>query len=50
VTTAIVVTTLGIVGIGIVINQLFRLRAWLKNAPPIEPPAEETPKPPDETA
>jgi hypothetical protein len=47
--TAIVVTTLGLLGISMVINQLLRLRTWLKNAPPIAPPAEEAPKPPDET-
>jgi hypothetical protein len=37
VTTAIVVTTLGLLGIGIVVNQLLRLRRWLKNSPPSEP-------------
>jgi hypothetical protein len=39
VTIAIVVTTLGLLGVGIVVNQLFRLNKWLKNSPPLEPPA-----------
>lgn len=38
VTTAIVVTVLVLVGIGIVINELLRLRTWLKNSP--IPPSE----------
>lgn len=42
VTTAIVVTTLVLLGIGIVINELLRLRKWLKRSPPAggdaEPP------------
>jgi hypothetical protein len=40
VTAIIVVLALG--GVGIVINQLLRLRSWLKNSPP-------SPDPPDET-
>ena len=46
VTTAIVVTALGLLGIGIVVNELLRLKRWLKNSPPIEPPSE----PPSEPA
>jgi hypothetical protein len=45
VTTAIIVVTLVLLALGIVINQLFRLRDWLKNSPaperPIEPPDED---------
>ncbi len=37
VTTAIVMTTLGLLGIGIVVNELLRLKRWLKNSPPSEP-------------
>ncbi|SOJ57871.1 hypothetical protein MSIMFB_05349 [Mycobacterium simulans] len=40
VTTAIVVTTLVLLGIGIVINELLRLRKWLKRSPPAEGDAE----------
>lgn len=32
--TTVIVVTLAIVGIGIVINELLRLRSWLKNSPP----------------
>jgi hypothetical protein len=42
--TAIVVT-LTLVGLGIVINQLLRLRKWLKNSPPDG----QVPKPPERT-
>jgi hypothetical protein len=38
VTTAIIVVTLVLLALGIVINQLFRLKDWLKNAPPVVPP------------
>lgn len=48
-TTAIVVTTLVLLGIGIVVNGLLRLKRWLNNSPPpirpADPPAAE---PPDE--
>lgn len=45
VTTAVVVT-LTLLGIGIVIDRLFWLRKWLKNAPPSgEPP--KRPEPPE---
>ena len=37
-TTAIVVTTLVLLGIGIVVNGLLRLKRWLNNPPPSEPP------------
>jgi hypothetical protein len=42
VTTVIVVTVLVLLGLGIVINELLRLRRWLKNAPTAEPPDEDT--------
>jgi hypothetical protein len=41
VTTMIVVTVLGLLGLGIVINQLLRLRTWLKNSPPLPPPPDD---------
>lgn len=44
-TTAIVVTTLVLLGLGIVINGLLRLRRWLNNSPA----APEALRPPDET-
>jgi hypothetical protein len=40
-TTAIVVTTLVLLGIGMVVNQLLRLKRWLKNSPPIKPADQE---------
>ena len=49
VTTAIVVTTLVLLGIGIVVNELLRLKRWLKNSPPMEPAGDDAPEPPDET-
>jgi hypothetical protein len=45
-TTVIVVTVLGLLGLGIVINQLLRLKGWLKNSPPLPPPLED----PDDAA
>ncbi|WP_211699678.1 hypothetical protein [Mycobacterium spongiae] len=33
-TTAIVVTVLVLLGIGIVVNELLRLKKWLKSSPP----------------
>ena len=44
VTTAIVVTLVLLLGIGIVVNELLRLRKWLKNPPKSEKAAE----PPDQ--
>jgi hypothetical protein len=49
VTTAIIVVTLVLLGLGIVINELFRLRTWLKNSPPPEPPDENAAGPPEGT-
>ena len=49
-TTAIIVVTLVLLALGIVINQLFRLKDWLKNSPPVlPPPDEDTAGPPEET-
>jgi hypothetical protein len=48
VTTAIVVTTLVLLGLGIVVNELLRLKRWLKNSPPLPPPDEDPAEPPDE--
>jgi hypothetical protein len=47
VTTAIVVT-LALLGIGIVINALLRLKRWLNNSPPIAPPGEDAAAPPEQ--
>ncbi|WP_155763693.1 hypothetical protein [Mycobacterium asiaticum] len=44
-TTAIIVGTLILLGFGIVINGLLRLRGWLKNSPAIPNP--ELPDEPD---
>jgi hypothetical protein len=48
VTIAIVVTTLVLLGIGIVINELLRLKRWLKNSPPIQPADPQAAEPPEE--
>ncbi|QLL07237.1 hypothetical protein [Mycobacterium vicinigordonae] len=40
-TTAIIVGTLVLLGLGIVINGMFRLRDWLKNSPPLPPPPDD---------
>ncbi len=48
VTTAIVVATLALLGIGIVVNELLRLRRWLKNSPPSEPHDGDAAEPPEE--
>lgn len=45
VTTAIVVTVLALVGLGIVINELLRLRTWLKNSPTPPPEGEDADPP-----
>lgn len=44
--TAIVVVLLALVGVGIVIDQLLRLKAWLDKPPP---PSRGPQEPPDET-
>jgi hypothetical protein len=50
VSTAIVVAIvvmLMLLGIGMVVNQLLRLRKWLNTSRPDEPPAEEGHQPPE---
>jgi hypothetical protein len=39
--TAAIVVTLVLLGLGIVINGLLRLRRWLNNTPPSEPPEQD---------
>ncbi len=49
VSTAIVVAIVAVLmllGIGMVVNQLFRLRKWLNAAPPEPPPGDDAPRPP----
>jgi hypothetical protein len=48
VTTAIVVTTLALLGIGIVVNGLLRLKRWLNNPPPTAPPGGDAAAPPEQ--
>jgi hypothetical protein len=36
-----IVVLLVLLGIGIVVNQLFRMKDWLKNSPPLDPPEDE---------
>jgi hypothetical protein len=43
-----VVTTLGLLGIGIGVNQLLRLKRWLKNSPPIVSSDGDAAEPPEE--
>ncbi|CAN5839408.1 hypothetical protein BH10ACT9_BH10ACT9_55330 [soil metagenome] len=40
-TTAIVVSVVGLLGIGLVVSQLFRMKEWLKKSPPLPPPIED---------
>ncbi|MCW2664627.1 MAG: hypothetical protein JWP83_5779 [Mycobacterium sp.] len=50
VSTAIVVAivaTLMLLGIGMVVNQLLRLRKWLNDSPPHKTPGEEAQHPPE---
>lgn len=42
-----VVVVLMLAGIGIVVNQLLRLRTWLNAPPPNRAPGEEPPPPPE---
>lgn len=42
-----IVVTLMLLGIGMVVNQLFRLRKWLNAPPPGQPPGEDAHGPPD---
>ena len=42
-----IVATLMLLGIGMVVNQLLRLRKWLNAQPPEPPPGEQAHHPPD---
>jgi hypothetical protein len=42
-----IVAVLVLLGIGIVVNQLLRLRKWLNTSPPDEAPGEVGPQPPE---
>jgi hypothetical protein len=43
--TYVVVAVVALMGVGLVLSQLFRLKDWLKNAPPWEPEQPEQPEP-----
>jgi hypothetical protein len=42
--TWVIVIGVALLGVGLVLSQLFRLKDWLKNAPPVAPT--ELPEPP----
>jgi hypothetical protein len=42
-----IVATLMLLGIGMVVNQLFRLRKWLNTPHPDQPPGEQAHHPPE---
>jgi hypothetical protein len=42
-----VVVVLMLLGIGMVVNQLLRLKKWLNAAPPDQAPGDEAPRPPE---
>ncbi len=41
-----IVAVVILLGVGMVVNQLLRLRRWLNNSPPGPPPPEEPPETP----
>ncbi len=41
-----IVAVVILLGVGMVVNQLLRLRRWLDNSPPGPPPPEEPPESP----
>jgi len=43
-----IVAALGLVGIGVVISQLLKMRDYLKNSPPLPPPIDRPVAPDDE--
>jgi hypothetical protein len=43
----VIVATLMLLGIGMVVNQLLRLRKWLNDSPPDTAPGEEAHRPPE---
>jgi hypothetical protein len=47
--TYVVVAVVALMGVGLVLSQLFRLKDWLKNAPPSEPEQPEPEAPLDES-
>ncbi len=46
-TVVVIVAGLMLLGIGMVANQLLRLRSYLKNSPPAQTPGEEPGQPPE---
>lgn len=42
--TYVIVGIVALLGVGLVLSQLFRLKDWLRNSPPLPPPVE----PPDD--
>jgi len=42
-----IVVMLMLLGIGIVVNQLLRLRKWLNDSPPDQAPGEDAHRPPE---
>jgi hypothetical protein len=43
----VIVATLILLGIGMVVNQLLRLRKWLDRAPPDKAPGDQAQQPPE---
>ena len=43
----VIVATLILLGIGMVVNQLLRLRKWLNQAPPDQAPDDQAQQPPE---
>jgi hypothetical protein len=46
-TVVAIVATLMLLGIGMVVNQLLRLRKWLNQSPPDQPPGDQPQQPPE---
>jgi hypothetical protein len=46
--TYVVVAVVALMGVGLVLSQLLRLKEWLKNAPPPEPEQPESEAPSDQ--
>jgi hypothetical protein len=38
--TWVIVAVVVLLGVGLVLSQLFRMKDWLKNSPPLPPPEE----------
>jgi hypothetical protein len=43
-----IVVVLMLLGIGMVVNQLLRLKKWLNDSPPDQPPGDESRQPPND--